>query len=50
VTPIGPMHSQRIFRFVKHRGGLQKEDLGAFCFVLLIGVHAWDESSADDRR
>lgn len=44
VMPIGPMHNQKMMRFVLERGVLAEEELGAFSFVRLIGADAW----ADD--
>jgi len=41
VMPIGPMHDQEMCRFTKRGGFLQREELGAFCFVPLIGAEAW---------
>jgi protein-L-isoaspartate(D-aspartate) O-methyltransferase len=41
VMPIGPMHDQTMCRFTKRNGALQREELGAFCFVPLIGAEAW---------
>jgi protein-L-isoaspartate(D-aspartate) O-methyltransferase len=43
VMPIGPMHNQKMCRFTKRHGDLQLEDLGAFCFVPLIGEDAWPD-------
>jgi protein-L-isoaspartate(D-aspartate) O-methyltransferase len=48
VMPIGPMHDQRMCRFTKRHGLLQQEDLGAFCFVPLIGEEAWPDDSTNE--
>lgn len=45
VMPIGPRHDQRMCRFTKHQGVVHREDLGAFCFVPLIGEDAWTDDS-----
>jgi len=44
VLPIGPMHQQSMMRFTKRSGRLIEENLGAFCFVPLIGTDAWSAS------
>lgn len=41
VMPIGPMHNQTMSRFTMQHGVLHCEELGAFCFVPLIGADAW---------
>ena len=43
VMPIGPRHDQRMTRCRRRQDVLECEDLGAFCFVPLIGADAWVE-------
>lgn len=48
VIPLGEsLYEQSMYRFTKRAGGeeLAKENLGAFCFVPLIGKHGWGEAS-----
>ena len=44
VMPVGPMHDQIMYRCTRRQGALESEELGAFCFVPLIGADAWPES------
>ena len=43
VMPIGPRHDQIMTRCILRNGALHQDDLGAFCFVPLIGADAWAE-------
>lgn len=45
VMPVGPMHNQTMCRYTRRQVGLESEELGAFCFVPLIGADAWPDSS-----
>ena len=44
VMPVGPMHNQTMCRYTRRQGKLESEELGAFCFVPLIGADAWPDS------
>lgn len=46
VMPVGPMHDQTMRRYTRRHGVLESEELGAFCFVPLIGAEAWPDDSA----
>ncbi len=41
VMPIGRRHDQTMCRYTKRNGTLDREELGGFCFVPLIGKDAW---------
>lgn len=43
VMPVGPMHDQTMCRYTRRQGKLESEELGAYCFVPLIGADAWPE-------
>ena len=45
VMPVGPMHDQVMSRYTRRHGTLVLEELGAFCFVPLIGADAWPDNS-----
>jgi protein-L-isoaspartate(D-aspartate) O-methyltransferase len=43
VVPIGDRHSQEMFRFLKERRRIVKENLGPCRFVPLVGHYGWEE-------
>jgi protein-L-isoaspartate(D-aspartate) O-methyltransferase len=43
VIPIGDRASQTLFRFIRERKRIVKEDLGPVRFVPLIGHYGWEE-------
>lgn len=47
VIPIGPPDGQRMCRITKRATGLEREDLGAFIFVPLIGTYGREESKSE---
>jgi protein-L-isoaspartate(D-aspartate) O-methyltransferase len=46
VIPLGGMSSQQMHRFTKVDGQLQRENLGGFAFVPLIGKYGWQDRDA----
>jgi protein-L-isoaspartate(D-aspartate) O-methyltransferase len=44
VLPLGQgTRGQRMCRFIRRNGQIEREDLGGFAFVPLIGRHGWSE-------
>lgn len=49
VIPIGDVrHSQTMFRFTRHGDGLEKQNLGQFMFVPLVGKGGWRSVTGDE--
>lgn len=51
LIPLGEsLYEQSMYRFTKLAcgGELARENLGAFCFVPLIGKHGWEDASRED--
>jgi protein-L-isoaspartate(D-aspartate) O-methyltransferase len=45
VIPVGDRYTQSLLRIVRHKTGLEKQDLGGCRFVNLVGKHGWQASS-----
>lgn len=44
VLPVGSRYSQMLYRVVKRKGSLEKEELTLCIFVPLVGEHGWKET------